>query len=233
MTVNEIPEKTKCECNHAFIGDNDNVKDVIYLDTCKNENCECKRAPSIAEKDNELRRLELTGDLLTGISEIDNQHRELFNKGNAVLFPGKVELGTRDFADALVFIVRYVEYHFLAEEDAMERCGYDRTESHKKQHQRLQEDIGDLLTHAKQEGPTKHLKLKFHYFFSDWFTYHIKHTDRAFADFLRDQDNHVSVSLKKYDKLRKFGIPIDDLIGETENASVEFVNIKGIEDQPA
>ena len=94
----------------------------------------------------------------------------------------------------------------------------------KKQHDRLREDIEDMLKRVKKEGPTKHLKLKFHYMFSDWFTYHIKHTDRAFAEFIKDQNSRGSESLKEYDELRKFGIAIEDLIGDTNNASVEFVN---------
>ena len=59
--------------------------------------------------------------------------------------------------------------------------------------------------------------------FSDWFTYHIKHWDRAFAGFLRKQNCLASVSLKEYDELRKLGIPIDELLGDTDNASVEFI----------
>jgi len=171
-----------------------------------------------------MKRLELTADLLTGIDEIDNQHSKLFDMGNSVLFPDTAEPSTREFAEALVFLARYVNYHFLAEEDGMERYSYDRLESHQKQHHRLREDIKDLIKRAKNEGPTKHLKLKFHYMFSDWFTYHIKHTDRAFAEFIKDQNRRGSESLKEYDGLRKFGIAIEDLIGDTNNASVEFVN---------
>jgi len=29
----------------------------------------------------------LTDDLITGIAEIDNQHKEIFNWGNALIFP--------------------------------------------------------------------------------------------------------------------------------------------------
>jgi hemerythrin len=147
-----------------------------------------------------MKRLELTTDLLTGIAEIDEQHRELFIMGNRALFPDAVETSTREFADALVFLVRYVDYHFSAEEDAMEWYGYNRLKSHKKQHDRFQEDIKDVLKHAKKEGPTKHLKLKFHYMFSDWFTYHIKHMDHALAEFLQDQNSFVSLSLRGHDE---------------------------------
>jgi len=34
-----------------------------------------------------MEQLELTDDLLTGIKEINNQHRQLFAKGNALMFP--------------------------------------------------------------------------------------------------------------------------------------------------
>lgn len=176
-----------------------------------------------------MKRLELTTDLLTGIADIDDQHRELFIKGNSILFPGGGAPSTREFAEVLVFLIRYVDYHFLAEEDAMERYGFDRSKGHKRQHHRLREDIKDLYKHAKQEGATKNIRIKLHFMLSDWFTYHIKHSDRAFAGFLREQNSLESVSLKEYDELRKLGITIDELWGDTDNASVEFIKTRGID----
>jgi hemerythrin len=190
--VKSIPDKTTFKCNHTSVDHNHEGQKVIHPGSCKNEDCQCGKKSPVHNKHRKMKRLELTADLLTGIAEIDKQHSKLFDMGNSVLFPDTAELSTREFAEALIFLARYVNFHFLAEEDGMERYSYDRVESHKKQHHRLREDIKDLIKRAENEGPTKHLKLKFHYMFSDWFTYHIKHTDRLFAEYVKDKNSRGS-----------------------------------------
>ena len=112
-------------------------------------------------------RLRLTEDLLTNISDIDRQHRELFAWGNLLLFPGSILNAKEDVAIAIVFLSRYARYHFLAEEQGMERFYYDRLEDHKKEHRKFRKGIKDLYKQAKKEGTTKDLSLKVHSLFSD------------------------------------------------------------------
>ena len=62
-----------------------------------------------------MNRLELTDDSLTGIKEIDNQHRQFLDQGNKILFPEAVRLRGEDILDGLKFLIRYVDEHFSTE----------------------------------------------------------------------------------------------------------------------
>jgi len=128
-----------------------------------------------------MKRLEFTDDLMTGLEEIDNQHRELLARGNKVLFPETGATADRDILDALDFLVSYVNKHFDAEELLMECYNFDRLEGHRKQHQRLRREVEGLSEKAKQEGSFKELANELHYLLHDWYIYHIKEWDKAMA----------------------------------------------------
>ena len=131
-----------------------------------------------------MKRLELTGDLLTGVKEIDNQHRELLARGNAVLFPETGTSSDTDILEALNFLVKYVNTHFDAEELLMESYGFDRLESHRKQHQRLRREVEGLADRAQQQNSVKGLAGELYYLLHDWFIYHINEWDKAMAAYI-------------------------------------------------
>ncbi len=142
-----------------------------------------------------MERLQLTEDLLTGIEEIDNQHRELFARGNAVLFPKGGKVNARDVINALAFLMLYVDEHFAAEERLMRHYKYDRLDSHRKQHQRLRKDVEALYRRTKEEGTLKGLASELYYLFSDWYVYHIREWDGAYAAFLQKRVKLASVMI--------------------------------------
>jgi len=131
-----------------------------------------------------MKRLELTGDLSTGIKEIDKQHRELLARGNAVLFPETGTSSDRDILEALDFLVKYVNTHFDAEELLMASYGFDRLESHRKQHQRLRREVEGLADRAKQQNSAKGLAGELYYLLHDWFIYHVNEWDKAMAAYI-------------------------------------------------
>lgn len=128
-----------------------------------------------------MKRLEFTDDLLTGIKEIDNQHRQLLAMGNAVLFPESGTTQDKEILAALDFLVSYVNSHFEAEELLMECNGYDRLENHRKQHERLRREVEQLASRAKQLNSDKRLAGELYYLLQDWYNYHIREWDKAMA----------------------------------------------------
>lgn len=132
-----------------------------------------------------MNRLELPAELYTGIKDIDAQHRELFSRANAVLFPESGRLEVKDILDSLAFLIKYVDRHFYDEERLMQAYDYPRLESHQKQHQRLRQDVGELYRRAKRTNSIQDLASPLHYLFSDWYIYHIKEWDIAYAQFLQ------------------------------------------------
>jgi len=131
--------------------------------------------------------LELTDDLLTGIKQIDNQHRQLLDQGNQILFPETGRLRDEDILDGLEFLIRYVDEHFSTEERLMKYYGYAKQDGHKKQHQRLRREVEELFDRGKKADPVTTLATEINYLFTDWFNYHIKEWDRGYAIFLREQ----------------------------------------------
>jgi len=132
-----------------------------------------------------MHRFELTSDLLTGMSDIDNQHRALLDLANEVLY-GDLDEEPLLFQRALSFLSNYIIYHFTAEEAAMTESGYPRARFHQEFHDRLRRAFSALVTQAANEGVSKALKLAIYFLLEDWLLYHIRETDRELAAFLRD-----------------------------------------------
>lgn len=132
-----------------------------------------------------MKRLELPADLCTGIQGIDEQHREMFSRGNGVLFPESGKLSAKDILDALAFLIKHVDKHFSDEERLMQSYNYERLEGHQKQHNRLRKDVGELYNRAKSTESVQGLASPLYYLFNDWFIYHIKEWDIDYAHFLQ------------------------------------------------
>ena len=159
-----------------------------------------------------MKELVFTEDLITGIAEIDNQHREIFNWGNVVLFPKEGELTDKLFMDGILFLSRYSNYHFLAEEQAMMDFGYTQLENHKLQHRMFRDQIGQIHKKIHGNGVTKGLVAELHFLLSDWLVYHIKVRDRDFAKIVKEEGDPLSaVTLPTLEILRQKLIEEHDL----------------------
>ena len=134
-----------------------------------------------------MKTLVLTDDLVTGINDIDNQHRQLFKWANEVA-DDEALADDGKFMEAANNLQEYVSAHFRAEEQAMETYGFNGLEKHGSQHKRLMREVGQLLLRAKWEGASKGLKIELQYMFADWITLHIKEWDKAFAKFMQNND---------------------------------------------
>jgi hemerythrin len=130
-------------------------------------------------------RFTLTDDLLTGVPDIDDQHRTLLALGNKVIDPSVIDKDGTIFRDALSFLAGYVLYHFAAEEHVMENAGYPRWEPHRQWHERFRAEIDGLIVSARKKGVSRALKLKISFAVENWLVEHIRITDRDLAEFLR------------------------------------------------
>ena len=140
-----------------------------------------------------MERVELPEDLKTGINEIDNQHEQLLNWAKAI--SGDVLADDDKLSEALNNLNDYVNYHFRAEEQAMETHDYDRLGKHKAQHHRLMAEVTELFGRLYREGATKGLLAEVQYMFADWYYLHIREWDKPFADFLKSKNVSPTVSL--------------------------------------
>ena len=167
-----------------------------------------------------MERFKLTSDLLTNISDIDDQHRELLSWANLLLYPKRILKDSKDFTITLTLLARYSRYHFLAEEEGMERFHYDRIEGHKKHHQKFRQDIKNLYKRAKKEGATRDIKQELHNMFYNWFFNHIKRWDRAFAEFLRKKQAAAAFRLAGLEDLGPIDKSADDELDGIDDTTV-------------
>ena len=63
-------------------------------------------------------------DLLTGVRDIDEQHRELFSRVNTLIVACTQQKGKDEIGNYLQFLMDYVAFHFAAEEREMTTYQY-------------------------------------------------------------------------------------------------------------
>jgi hemerythrin len=135
-----------------------------------------------------MKPFELTEDLQTGIEEIDNQHRKLLSWANFVTFDD-ADSTDQKVAEALGNLQDYVVYHFQTEEKAMEKYDYGKVDKHKKQHQRLMNEVADLFSRSRGKETDEGTLAELQYMFTDWVQLHILEWDQPFAAFLKNKNN--------------------------------------------
>jgi hemerythrin len=132
--------------------------------------------------------IEWNESLLTGVDEIDQQHRILVNTLNEV----DAKLGDspnfRLFEQITRDLLAYAIYHFETEEQLITRYGYDsaageEADAHVRQHRAFSEQVIELRAQAHSgKVVTQEALLRF---LRDWLIDHICNTDRRLAAFIR------------------------------------------------
>ena len=140
-----------------------------------------------------MHQFELTPDLITGVAEIDAQHRVLFDLANDVLQMPDLGGNPALFRHAVSCFASYVIDHFAAEEAAMANTRYPSARFHKELHDRLRRECAGIVAHAEQERMCSVSKLSIYFMLEDWLVYHISETDRELAGFLRDQSPRATI----------------------------------------
>jgi len=133
-----------------------------------------------------LKSFELTANMLTGIEAIDNQHRKLLGWTND-LAADHAGATAEKVKETLYNLQGYVAYHFLTEEEEMNRYNYDQLEKHKNQHLRLANEVNELLSNAKGKESSPGMLTELQYTLTDWIQLHIKEWDQPFATFVKNR----------------------------------------------
>ncbi|MBI5786755.1 MAG: hemerythrin family protein [Rhodocyclales bacterium] len=124
-------------------------------------------------------------DMLTGVAEIDAQHRILVD----TLIEANTKL-TADASDPLFEqitrdLLAYAIYHFDTEEQLMRQCGYapDDAAKHVGEHRSFSEQVVALRNDARRGEPGARNALVA--FLRDWLVNHIMTSDRRLGQFIR------------------------------------------------
>lgn len=88
--------------------------------------------------------IEWTQNLAVGVTEIDNQHKELFKRVNQYLEAMMERRGKEEIGKVIKFLENYVVTHFGTEERYMELHNYPDQRLHKEQHAAFIKTFNDI-----------------------------------------------------------------------------------------
>jgi hemerythrin len=126
-------------------------------------------------------------DLLTGNEEIDNQHKELFARFNALLDACDGGRGKEEVSRLLQFLAAYVKEHFAAEELLQASRGFPDYPEHRRQHEEFVARLARLREQFEQEGATLSLVIETNQMMVSWLINHISAMDKKFGAFLQSR----------------------------------------------
>ncbi|MCL4499004.1 MAG: bacteriohemerythrin [Chloroflexi bacterium] len=125
-----------------------------------------------------------TPDLSVGVNEIDNQHKELFSRVNALLDAMVQGLGKFHLDKTINFLGEYVVSHFGTEEKYMKQLNYPRYASHKIEHDAFVKQFGQLKKTLDNGEITTVTVIQVQRQLMDWLKNHIGNVDKALGAFL-------------------------------------------------
>jgi hemerythrin len=121
-----------------------------------------------------------------GIDAIDEQHRELFARVNAVLDACLTWQGQAHFAPHLQHLEAYVLEHFAFEERMQARHGYPHLEAHRGLHADFVGRFRALKQGFERQGPTPLLMFEANLLLVDWLVKHVSQVDKELGQYVRE-----------------------------------------------
>jgi hemerythrin len=118
------------------------------------------------------------------VSEIDEQHRELFRMFNGLMdavWDGK---GKDSIKEMLDFTAQYAVNHFATEERYMQQYGFPHYIKHKKLHDDFTADVINFIQEYEREKPPTEIVVSVISNLGNWTRDHIRATDQELGAFL-------------------------------------------------
>lgn len=127
-----------------------------------------------------------TEGLSVGVMEIDDQHKELFDRVNQLVQAMSQGKGKSEIDGVVSFLEEYVVTHFQTEEQLMISSRYPGYSEHKTQHAAFAESFKSIKA-GIGGGIGSLTVIQLHRSVVDWLTSHIARSDKAFGAFLNSQ----------------------------------------------
>jgi hemerythrin len=124
-----------------------------------------------------------TDSLLTGIKEIDDQHRVLFDVIARLELAVSQEDKWSAVHYALVELSSYVNIHFAVEESLMRLHDYPDLEAHIASHRAFSAELAEIKKHSIREDVSESMTT----LVKTWLVHHIGKEDFAYVPHLRTQ----------------------------------------------
>ena len=121
-------------------------------------------------------RVEWRDDFATGVASIDHEHRAMVGLLNLIFEKLETEADREAVADFLGEVHARIAAHFALEEQIMRQKEYDHYQDHKSDHERLLDDIRDIMD-AHEDDTYAERKHVFADRLQGWFVEHFKTRD--------------------------------------------------------
>ena len=135
------------------------------------------------------RSIEWNDSLSIGIETIDQQHKTLIERLQAVTEAIEMSQGEGTIAKTLDFLLDYTVEHFSAEEKSMAEHSYPELGHQKRQHAEFKNAVNKLVDDFEQEGAVKDIADHIRDFLFIWLKKHIKEADLPFGRVLAENSS--------------------------------------------
>jgi methyl-accepting chemotaxis protein len=128
-------------------------------------------------------------DLLSiGIDSMDDEHKELFVRINALL--SALVSGSENYSivELVGFINEYIEYHFRDEEKLLESYNYPELAEHKKLHAIYEKEFANIEQQLKEGKFDANLLIEIQDKVVNWLLNHIGKVDKKYGDYINSLD---------------------------------------------
>lgn len=135
-----------------------------------------------------MKKIGWDDSLLIGIKEIDNQHKQLIERLDAVIEAIEKNQGEGAIAQTLDFLLDYTVEHFSTEENFMIRHNYPDLEFQKRQHREFKESVNQMIEDFELDGASKEIADHIRDFLFIWLKKHIREVDLLLARFVSEKE---------------------------------------------
>ena len=133
-------------------------------------------------------KIEWDDSLSVGIRLIDEQHKMLIQRLQALIHAIETYQSVNEIVKTLDFLIEYTNYHFSTEEKHMNETKYPGLKYHQTQHEEFKATLRNLTVDFEEDGATRALAEYVNTFLMNWLVKHIKAVDVQFGTFLREKD---------------------------------------------
>ncbi len=130
--------------------------------------------------------LEFDPILLTGVEDIDRQHREVFARVAALLEASRNRRSSEEVLRLMEYLGSYALEHFASEEREMDRTRYPRADAHRLEHRQFVKELEVLRQELAAEGPSVLFVIRVGNRVTEWLREHIYRTDKLLGEWLRE-----------------------------------------------
>jgi len=130
-----------------------------------------------------------TPDLSVNVSEVDDQHKELFFRINRFLEALESRPDASALAEFFDYLEGYMNFHFGTEERYMEKYalyGYTDHDRHLSEHAVFRRDFAEFKNEMTRDGVSELMIGEWRNWITNWWLLHITRVDKGLGAFIRE-----------------------------------------------